>query len=399
MIDFTKLQHAKIYIVGGYVRDRLLGRNPKDHDYVVCGATPEDMLAAGFVPIEASAFPVFHHPMTHDEFALARAEKKTGPGYHGFECYCDPSLTIEDDLIRRDITINSMAREVVGWNEHGHAKLSDNIIDPFGGQVDLKLEHIRHTSDAFREDPVRVLRVARFAARYDFVISTETTDMMTQMVRDGELDHLTAERVWLEAEKAMSEKNPMIFFSVLDAVGALTVVMPQLDERIDLHGRLNSVWNSVTAAAKDGAPLVHRFALLTSELDESECEQFYVDLKAPSEFLRFAKKINHVLPMLMEDTFDRFTGAERFVRLMEQINAFRDVDLLSHMHQTFYYTANRVANDNMYVMRLVFGMVRDISFNDLDKNQQKELKGPQIGNAIHNKRVAVAQSVLDTVLP
>ena len=185
---------VKVYIVGGYVRDRLLGREGKDHDFVVVGATTQMMLEAGFKQVGAD-FPVFLNTVG-DEYALARTERKIGKGYHGFETEFGTNVTLEDDLKRRDLTVNSMAREVLGWNELGHAKLSDDIIDPFNGQKHLHNGMIKHTSKAFAEDPVRVLRVARFRARYNFNVAKSTKNLMTKMVDAGEVDHLTPERVW-----------------------------------------------------------------------------------------------------------------------------------------------------------------------------------------------------------
>lgn len=214
----------KIYIVGGYVRDRLLGRPCKDHDFVVVGGSPQEMIDRGFKQVGAD-FPVFLHPESGDEYALARTERKTGKGYHGFEVAFDRMVTLEDDLRRRDLTINAMAREVVGWNEQGHAKLSDEIIDPFGGQKDLKMGVLRHVSHAFAEDPLRVLRVARFSARYGFSVAPETYELMLDIAESGELKHLTAERVSSEVRRAIMEPYPQRFFTTLEDCEALKQVL------------------------------------------------------------------------------------------------------------------------------------------------------------------------------
>ena len=174
----------KIYAVGGAVRDRLLGRELADQDYVVVGATPEQMEQLGYRPV-GKDFPVFLHPQTHEEYALARTERKTARGYKGFDVYAAPEVTLEQDLARRDLTINAIARDQQG-----------NIIDPFHGVADLKAGILRHVSPAFVEDPVRVLRVARFAARFGFTVAPETLELMREMVRNGEVDHLVAERAW-----------------------------------------------------------------------------------------------------------------------------------------------------------------------------------------------------------
>jgi tRNA nucleotidyltransferase (CCA-adding enzyme) len=210
----------KTYLVGGAVRDRLLGLPVKDRDYVVVGATPEDLLRLGFTPVGRD-FPVFLHPETHAEYALARTERKSGRGYHGFTFDTDPTVTLEDDLRRRDLTINAMAED-----EHGA------LIDPFGGAADLRNGVLRHVSPAFAEDPVRVLRVARFAARYaarGFRIADETLALMRQMVQSGEVDHLVPERVFAETQKALAERTPSAFLRSLRACGALAVLMPEVD--------------------------------------------------------------------------------------------------------------------------------------------------------------------------
>jgi len=206
---------VQLYLVGGAVRDELLGLTPKDLDYVVVGQTEEQMIAQGFQRVGAD-FPVFLHPKTKDEYALARTERKSGKGYNGFTVETD-SVTIEEDLMRRCLTINSMAKDLV----------TGEIIDPFGGQEDLKNGILRHTSIAFAEDPLRVLRVARFAARYNFNIAYDTMVLMCSLVDTGELDHLTPERVWAETEKALSEPFPEKYFEVLDTCGALAVIMPE----------------------------------------------------------------------------------------------------------------------------------------------------------------------------
>ena len=210
----------EIYLVGGAVRDRLLGLPIKDRDWVITGSTPEQMIADGFQPV-GKDFPVFLHPKTHEEFALARTERKSGHGYHGFTFFADPSVTLEQDLIRRDLTINAMAEATDG-----------KIVDPFNGQQDLEDRLLRHVSDAFLEDPLRLLRVARFAARLaplGFKVADETMLLMQQISQSGELEHLTPERVWQETERALMEQQPEVFFEVLRQAGALKHLMPELD--------------------------------------------------------------------------------------------------------------------------------------------------------------------------
>jgi len=200
---------VKIYVVGGAVRDRLLGLTPGDRDYVVVGGSPDEMIAAGYQPV-GKDFPVFLHPKTHEEYALARTERKTGHGYHGFSCYAAPDVTLEEDLLRRDLTVNAMAEDAAGV-----------VIDPYGGQQDLQARVLRHVSEAFAEDPVRILRVARFAARFpEFTVAPETQSLMRTMVHSGEARHLVAERVWQELSRGLMAGQPERLFAVLESCGA-----------------------------------------------------------------------------------------------------------------------------------------------------------------------------------
>jgi tRNA nucleotidyltransferase (CCA-adding enzyme) len=210
----------KIYLVGGAVRDSLLNLPVTEHDWVVVGATPEYMLAEGYQQV-GKDFPVFLHPVTHDEYALARTERKSGSGYNGFTCYAAPDVTLEQDLMRRDLTINAIAKSAEG-----------ELFDPYHGQRDIENRLLRHVSDAFGEDPLRVLRVARFAARFahlGFSVAPETQQLMQQMANSGELEALTAERVWKETEKALQTQDPQVFFQVLRDCGALKVLFPEVD--------------------------------------------------------------------------------------------------------------------------------------------------------------------------
>ncbi|MDP5064722.1 MAG: multifunctional CCA addition/repair protein [Haliea sp.] len=210
----------KTYLVGGAVRDALLGYPCSERDWVVVGATPDNMLQLGYQQV-GKDFPVFLHPETKDEHALARTERKQGHGYTGFAVHCDPAVTLEEDLVRRDLTINAMARDESGA-----------IVDPYGGQRDLQARVLRHVSEAFIEDPLRVLRTARFAARYahlGFTVAPETLALMSDIVRQGELAHLPAERVWVEMQRALGERNPDIFITVLRGCGALRALLPEVD--------------------------------------------------------------------------------------------------------------------------------------------------------------------------
>lgn len=210
----------KVYLVGGAVRDQLLGYPVKERDWVVVGAKPEELAQQGYQQVGRD-FPVFLHPSTKEEYALARTERKSAPGYYGFECRFDKNVSLEEDLLRRDLTINAMAMTPSG-----------ELIDPYQGQADLQAKILRHVSPAFSEDPVRVLRVARFAARYHhlgFQLAQETRALMYAMVKRGELRHLIAERVWQELQRSLAEKNPEIFITTLRACGALQSILPEID--------------------------------------------------------------------------------------------------------------------------------------------------------------------------
>ncbi|MDD2947430.1 MAG: multifunctional CCA addition/repair protein [Rugosibacter sp.] len=254
----------KIYAVGGAVRDELLGLPVKDRDWVVVGATPDAMLAQGFTPV-GKDFPVFLHPQTHEEYALARSERKTAPGYAGFVFHTAPEVTLEEDLRRRDLTINAIAQA-----ENGE------LIDPYGGRADLAARVLRHVSPAFAEDPVRILRVARFAARFaDFSVAPETMELMRQMVASGEADALVAERVWQELARGLMEATPSRMFAVLRECGALRKLLPELDalwgvpQRADYHPEIDTgvhVMLVIDMAAQLAAPLPARFAALVHDL-------------------------------------------------------------------------------------------------------------------------------------
>ena len=224
----------RTFLVGGAVRDRLLGRDVVDRDYVVVGATPEEMARRGFRPVGRD-FPVFLHPATREEYALARTERKSGRGYHGFVFSTDPTVTLEQDLERRDLTINAMAEDDDG-----------RLVDPFGGARDIEARLLRHVSDAFAEDPLRVLRVARFAARFGFRIADETLALMRRMVDDGEVGHLVPERVWAETRKALAEPAPSAFLKSLRECGALHILFPEVDalygvpQRAEYHPEIDT---------------------------------------------------------------------------------------------------------------------------------------------------------------
>jgi tRNA nucleotidyltransferase (CCA-adding enzyme) len=262
-----------IYAVGGAIRDELLGMPVQDRDYVVVGATPEQMIAKGFRPV-GKDFPVFLHPDTHEEYALARTERKTSAGYHGFQFFYAPDVTLEEDLARRDLTVNAMAREVTPDGD-----LIGPVIDPFDGQTDLKNRVFRHVSDAFLEDPVRILRVARFSARFtDFTVAPETMALMRKMIEAGEVDALVPERVWQEVSRGLMEKKPSRMFEVLRECGALARILREIDalygvpQRADYHPEVDTgvhVMMVVDHAAAQNYALAVRFAALTHDLGKA----------------------------------------------------------------------------------------------------------------------------------
>lgn len=276
----------QIYLVGGAVRDALLGLPVKDHDWVVVGASPEQMTAQGFVPV-GKDFPVFLHPKTHEEYALARTERKTAPGYRGFAIHAAPDVTLEEDLARRDITINSIAvnadyirargQFVINISDKPEAwKSAGALVDPYGGVQDLAAKIFRHVSPAFREDPVRILRVARLAARFDdFTVAPETLALMREMVASGEVDHLVSERVWQELSRGLMEHKPSRMFDVLRDCGALASLLPEVDrlwgvaQRADYHPEIDTgihLMMVLDMSARLGTSLPVRFACLGHDL-------------------------------------------------------------------------------------------------------------------------------------
>lgn len=310
----------KIYIVGGAVRDELLGLTPKDIDYVVVGSTPEEMLALGYEQVGAD-FPVFLHPETKDEYALARTERKTGPGYHGFEVSADPTVTLQDDLSRRDLTINAMAKDV----ETG------DIYDPHGGQHDLKYKVLRHVSPAFAEDPLRVIRLARFAARYfGFTIASSTMDLAIEMVEKGELGQLPDERFWAEMEKALISPNSGHFFWVLDDLGVFNHVsfFNELFGSGDMSigdGFARSMAMNTITIHLDGKPAEDRLMLFTALMAQHSRKRIW---SAP---VRTQKLYNNVWNMRAqtEATVDVIFDILQKAKFWSQATEFDD--LLSAM--------------------------------------------------------------------
>lgn len=311
----------KIYKVGGAVRDKLLGYPSSENDWVVVGAGPEKLQALGYTPV-GKDFPVFLHPHTREEYALARTERKTGHGYGGFTFYCGEDVTLEEDLQRRDLTINAMAEDDQG-----------EIIDPYGGQADLAARLLRHVSPAFEEDPVRILRVARFAARYHhlgFRVAEDTLTLMRAMVDKGEVDYLVKERVWKETERALGERSPQIFVQVLRDCGALARLMPELDrlfgvlQRPEYHPEvdtgIHSLMSLAAAARLSPTPLV-RFAALIHDLGKG--------LTPEAEWPRHIAHEVRSLP-LVESLCDRLGAPKEFRELSMKVAEFH-----THAHRAF----------------------------------------------------------------
>ncbi|WP_395489633.1 multifunctional CCA addition/repair protein [Cedecea davisae] len=329
----------KIYLVGGAVRDGLLKLPVKDKDWVVVGATPQQMLDAGYQQV-GKDFPVFLHPQSREEYALARTERKSGQGYTGFTCYAAPDVTLEQDLLRRDLTINAIAQDETG-----------ELIDPYNGRSDIERRLLRHVSPAFNEDPLRVLRVARFAARYahlNFLIAPETLALMREMADNGELAHLTAERVWKETENALSSRNPQVYFSVLRECGALKVLFPEIDALYGVpapakwHPEIDTgihTLMTLSMAAQLSPEIDVRFATLCHDLGKGLTpkekwpshhghgpagvklvEQLCARLRVPNEIRDLAKLVAefhdliHTFPILQPKTV---------VKLFDAIDAWR----------------------------------------------------------------------------
>ncbi len=349
----------KIYLVGGAVRDALLGLPVKDRDWVVVGASPASLLNKGFVPV-GKDFPVFLHPKTHEEFALARTERKTAPGYHGFQAHAAPDVTLEDDLARRDLTINSIAALAICTELKG--RLDVNIamspqdwldqhllVDPHGGQQDLASKVFRHVTEAFREDPVRILRVARLAARFpDFTVAPETLALMCDMVAQGEADALVAERVWQELAKGLMEKKPSRMFEVLRDCGALERLLPEVNrlwgvpQRADYHPEIDTgvhLMMVMDMSAQLGAPLPVRVACLFHDLGKATTpaemlprhlgheERSAKILKIIAQRLRLPVECREIADVVAREHGNIHRSgdfaAAPLVRLLERCDAFR----------------------------------------------------------------------------
>lgn len=350
----------KVYLVGGAVRDELLQRPVKDRDYVVVGATPEKMLELGYEQVGAD-FPVFLHPTSREEYALARTERKSGKGYNGFVTEFNPEITLEDDLRRRDLTINAMARDLD----------TGEIIDPFNGLHDLQDRVLRHVSPAFAEDPLRVLRVARFRARYGFKIANETTHLMIKLVESGELDHLTPERVWLEFEKGLSETNPVAFITSLMIVGALG----RLFAEVRFGGTLHKL------RERSDLPFDAKLMVIFSDTPIDCVMRVLEKYKASAETTRAIKVYKELQASAKE-----FPEPAELLEVLKKIDAFRRPNDLETVASTIL--APDMFSKFIAAVHLAFMKMRNITFSNLSPEQQA-LKGHEIGKAIDELRVKV----------
>ncbi len=352
----------KTYLVGGAVRDILLDRPAKDRDYVVVGATAEEMLEQGFEQVGAD-FPVFLHPKTKEEHALAREERKVAAGYHGFETNFDPSVTLEEDLVRRDLTINAMALE----------EGTTTVIDLFGGQKDLKEGVLRHVSEAFAEDPVRVLRVARFRARYNFSVAPETMELMKQLVTSGELDTLVTERVWAEMEKALMEDHPSLFFKTLNECGALERVMPGI-------GWLNSQLRNLDVSASIDSNLAQRVMVLMAGTTNIKAK--LAKMGVPTRMVTLAVKFEQLMENLRHNVFP-----QKAMRIFKELDLWRRPDDLHEMIRPVLAHNFPDAHRRMNKLVAAHNAASQVSFASLTDEQQKTLKGPAVGEAIDELRL------------
>lgn len=404
----------KVYLVGGAVRDSLLGLSIKERDWVVVGATPRDLLQQGFIQVGRD-FPVFLHPHTKEEYALARIEKKRAPGYYGFECDFGKEVSLEEDLARRDLTINAIAMDE-----------NQKIIDPYQGLLDLQHKRLRHVSPAFVEDPVRVLRVARFAARFHhlgFRLVNETRQLMYSMVKRGELAHLVPERVWQEWQKSLEEKNPEQFIVSLRASDALRVVLPELNalfgvpnprvHHLEVDSGIHTLMTLEAICALSPSPKVRFAALLHDlgkgaspmeswpkhsghehrglEIIETLCQR----LRIPNAYRRLAKlvcRFHLTLHRLNE------LRASTVVQLLEQINAFRDPDILSHLLLASEADARSCGKpiEDYQTSRQWQYLLQECAKVSSQQMIQLGFEGAHIKEALHQHRVACVESILNT---
>ena len=383
----------EIYLVGGAVRDRLLGLPVTERDWVVVGATPDTLLKLGYKPV-GKDFPVFLHPQTREEYALARTERKTGPGYTGFETSAGPDITLEDDLLRRDLTINAMAETPTG-----------ELVDPYGGKEDLEQRLLRHVSPAFAEDPVRILRIARFAARFarrGFHVAHTTNTLMRTMVSNGEVEHLVPERVWAELVKALATETPEKFFHVLAACGALLTLFPefaplQQDNTADTHGQIAIRLPVLERATSLSSNTAVRFAALVCDLDQATTSGFHGDqLAALCERHRVPNASRELAGMALQQrqptqAADTLTAVQ-LLALLNSLDAFRRPERFDQFLLVCRADAKASQrNFNGAHLQQALAAARSVRANDL---AEQGLSGKEIGAALQQKRIAAIDSTL-----
>lgn len=372
----------KIYLVGGAVRDALMGSQDSDKDWVVVGATPEDLIFEGYTPV-GKDFPVFLHPHTGEEYALARTERKTAPGYHGFVFHADPSITLEEDLARRDLTMNAIAKDANG-----------QLIDPFNGQEDIKNQVFRHVSQAFKEDPVRILRLARFAAKYpEFSVAPETEALLKEMCEEGEVDALVSERVWQELSKGLMCPSPYRMLEVLIKCGALQRLFPQINETDLERAHLMSVKLSLDKVVAAQAPLSVRFAVLDFLLPVAD------QLKAPKECTELAELLSSFCgPLLTSDHL----SAKELLSLLQACDALRRperfMELLSACECLSQSEGDQPFGLKAFLIRMQQTALA-VDHKEVAAAAIKEgLVAAQIGDAIDAARVkAITQALTQTL--
>ena len=419
------LAKLQTYLVGGAVRDALLGLPVQDRDWVVVGATPQALLDQGYVSV-GKDFPVFLHPQTHEEYALARTERKTAPGYHGFAIHAAPDVTLEEDLARRDFTINSIAVSADCIRAESQFVLED-VIDPFNGRHDLARKVFRHVSPAFREDPVRILRLARFAARFaDFSVAPETLTLMREMVDSGEVDHLVAERVWQELARGLMEATPSRMFEVLRDCGALQRLLPEVDrlwgvpQRADYHPEVDTgahLMMVLDMTARLGAPLTVRFACLGHDLGKGTTppdilprhlgheERSARLLKDLCERLRVPTECRELADVVAREhsNVHRSTdfGASALVRLLERCDALRKPQRMADILLACECDARgRLGHfESPYPQRqrllTMLAAMQAVDTKNIAGNAMATgASGKKVGELIHQARVTAVQTAL-----
>ena len=381
----------QVYLVGGAVRDALLNRKVIERDYVVVGATPEEMLSQGFTQV-GKDFPVFLHPKTQEEYALARTERKSGKGYTGFVCDASSSVTLEEDLLRRDLTVNAIAQDNLG-----------NLIDPYGGKKDLENRLLRHVSEAFSEDPLRVFRVARFATRYaylGFTIATETMALMQSMAQSGELSTLSAERVWQETKRSLLEKTPHVFFTVLNQAHGLNDWFTELERNLDTALEtlktavdLEKVENESVVKDTDTetARLITRFTALLTHLNEEEAKQLCSRLKVQnqvSEIVSLACKFKGFLLNAQNSPAD-------LLALFNGCDAWRREERFTLLLSAFAPYAHNKGIDWQFQRKRIENALSAANQVNVQDIIATGVKGPEIKDALNRAKLSAIASITD----